>query len=538
MRIIHRRTIGSHSGVFLALCAALPGHWCSGAPPRTIAESSDFKRTSTYSDVLAFIEDLTAASDLVRRTEMGRTVEDRAIPLLIVADPPVESPREARESERLVVFLQGNIHAGEVCGKEALLMLARDLTLGDDPRASEMLREIIFLIAPIYNADGNERMAPGNRPGQVGPEQMGVRTNAQGLDLNRDHMKLDSPEARAHVRLLNEWSPHLTIDTHTTNGSHHRFTLTYAAPQDPAGHPAPIEFLRDDLLPEASRRLEARTGYRTFFYGNFDRDYTAWRTYSSLPRFGTPYRGLRNRMSILSEAHAYAPYKDRVLSTYEFVREVSLLCARRAGEIRSLLERAERETIEAARAAPDRRDRVGIRHRIAAFPDLVRIPGYVMTTDNDGGRRPTDRHWTYIVRHMGRFEPTLTALRPRGYLIPEALAPVVEKLLAHGVVVDEAPIDATLEAERYRLSEVRRSEGWYQGHRLVEVEASARPVRVRPAPGDFVVWLDQPLGTLAMRLLEPESDDGLTRWGLMDAWLDDGGDFPVVRIIRATADGE
>ena len=136
---------------------------------------------------------------------------------------------------------------------------------------------------------------------------MGQRPNGQGLDLNRDHVKLESPEARGQVKFLNEWDPHVVIDTHTTNGSRHRYTLTYAAPLNPSGDEAPIAFIRDELLPAVSASLEQRTGYATFFYGNFDREMTRWQTYSPMPRFGGPYRGLRGTMSILSEAYAYAP---------------------------------------------------------------------------------------------------------------------------------------------------------------------------------------------------------------------------------------
>src|SRR5262249_1910892 len=152
-------------------------------------------------------------------------VEGRKLPLLILADPPLATAEEAARTKKLIVCAIGNIHAGEVDGKEALLMLARDMGLAQEHR---LLKDLVIALVPIINPDGNERMAKTNRPGQVGPEEgMGTRGNANGLDLNRDFIKLETPEVRALVRFLNRWDPALVLDTHTTNGSHHRYTITY-----------------------------------------------------------------------------------------------------------------------------------------------------------------------------------------------------------------------------------------------------------------------------------------------------------------------
>ena len=214
----------------------IPGGSASAQAPDdllTVAERSGFKATARHAEVVALCEALAKSSPLIRLTELGKSGEGRSLPLMIVSNPPVATPEEAKASGKLVVFLFGNIHAGEVDGKEALPMLVRDLVARPD---HPLFKQLILAVAPIYNADGNERVSKDNRPGQVGPEEgMGQRENAQGLDLNRDFMKLDAPETRALVRFLNAWDPALTIDTHTTNGSHHRYTITYEGPKNPAG---------------------------------------------------------------------------------------------------------------------------------------------------------------------------------------------------------------------------------------------------------------------------------------------------------------
>jgi hypothetical protein len=515
----------------LALLAAVLAFLAADDPALlTTAERSEYRATSRYEEVVDLLRRIDERSAQVHLTEMGTSVEGRPIPLAVVARPPVTSAEEAKASGKLIVFAFGNIHAGEVCGKEALCMLARERALEPD---HPWFDDILLLLAPIYNTDGNERISPDNRPGQVGPELgMGQRPNAQGLDLNRDHVKLESPEAQAHVRLLETWDPHVIIDTHTTNGSRHRYTLTYSAPLNPAAHPAPVAYLRDELLPRASERLEERTGYATFFYGNFNRDHTAWATYSAQPRFGGPYRGLRNRMSILTEAYAYAPYRDRVLCTLEFVREAISIAAEDRERIVEILDRARRETIEAG-AAPQPDATVGIRHRIAAFPTPVVIPGYVLEPDERGRLRPTGEPADHRVIHLGRFEPARSVSRPYAYVLEPGLGAIVEKLEQHGIVVESFEGEATVES--YRVVEHTTSRREFQGHREVRLECEAGVARRAFPEGSSIVRTAQPLGTLAVYLLEPESDDGLATWNFFDPWIAEGGQFPVHR-IRHPAD--
>src|SRR5262245_14015902 len=240
---------------------------------------------------------------------------------------------EADASRKLVVLALANIHAGEVDGKEALLMLARDLALGAD---KSLLENLVIVFAPVFNADGNEKFGP-HRPAQAGPPQVGTRENAAGLDLNRDFVKLESPEVRALVKFLDTWNPAVTIDCHTTNGSHHRYTLTYEGGRHPAGDPRIAQFTREKLLPQAGHQLKEKTGFESYFYGNFAADHTRWETILPLARYGTHYVGLRNRIAVLSESYSYSPFKDRVRASQEFVRGVLTAASENRDEIRRLL---------------------------------------------------------------------------------------------------------------------------------------------------------------------------------------------------------
>jgi hypothetical protein len=493
---------------------------------RTVAEGSEFSATARHADVIEFCQQLAARSKLVELAELGESFEGRSLPLLIIADPPIKTADEAARSKKLVVFAMGNIHAGEVCGKEALLMLARDLVSGD---ADPMLKDLVILFAPIYNADGNERFAPDHRPGQVGPDQMGQRSNAQGFDLNRDHIKLESPEARALVRFYNEWDPALAIDCHTTNGSHHRFALTYDGPRHPATHAKLVEYVRDDFLPEVSRRLEGETKYKTFFYGNFSKDHSVWGSYPAEPRFSTHYLGLRNQLGILSEAYAYATYRDRVLATYGFVRHCLGLAADRRGQLESLRTEIKKSASEANSDEPRE---IGIRFEPAPLAGRFSIPGFV-ELEVDGKKQRTDEEIDYDVQYFGQSRPTLTVIRPFAYALPASYQAAIENLHRHGIALRVLREDIEVDAEIYRVNSIDRQAREFQGHKLVQLEVTARAESRRLEAGSIIVNTSQPLSPLIVTLLEPASQDGLVTWNFFDAGLTADEDFPVTRIMTA-----
>src|SRR5258708_9480679 len=257
----------------LALLAAPLAAQRPAAPRRqgpllvTRPERTDYRGTSRYEDVMTFLREITRGQRHMHLTTMGYTGETREIPLVVVGNVADASPEAVRRSGKLRIYIQANIHAGEVEGKEAAQILLRGLATGAHAR---WLDSVILLVAPIYNADGNERVALTNRPQQLGPiGGEGQRANAAGLDLNRDHIKLETSEARSQVLLLRRYDPEIAIDLHTTDGSVHGYLLTYAEPLHPATDSTIVSLLRREWLPEVTRRIKASDGWAFYFYGNF-----------------------------------------------------------------------------------------------------------------------------------------------------------------------------------------------------------------------------------------------------------------------------
>jgi hypothetical protein len=490
------------------------GSAASAQPPRTVAERTDYTVTATNAEVLDYCKDLARQSPLVRVAELGTTHEGRKVPLVIVADPPLGTPDEAARSGKLVVLAMGNIHAGEVDGKEALLMLMRDLALAKD---RPLLKDLVLLFVPNFNADGGDRMAKTNRPYQNGPPEVGTRANAQGFDLNRDYVKLESPEVRALVGLFNRWDPAIVIDTHTTNGSYHDFAITYDGPRHPACDVRLVDFTRDTLLPDVGARLKKHGGQLASFYGNFAKDKTVWESYPAEPRYGTQYVGLRNRIGILCESYVYASFRDRVLASRDFVRSCFEFAAENHTALGKLLKDA---------SAP--RGKVALRHRQVPLGKEITIVGI------EGGKTaPPGKTKDFVVTYLGKCEPTVEVTRPYAYVVPAEYKAAIETLGRHGIAVEPLAKDVEADVEVYRLGKVTTAAKAFQGHKLVTVEAKARPEKRRLPGGSVVVRTEQPLGTLAAFLLEPESEDGLCTWNFFDAAQPEGSDYPVLRLPAA-----
>lgn len=526
----------------------------------TVAERSAWQATASHADVLALLDAIANASPLARRGSLGLSGEGRDIPTLILSDPPVASAAEARQladrEGRLIILAIGNIHAGEVDGKEALPILARQLLRlqpppADTPDPASLLKHLIIVLAPIYNPDGNERLGPPDkhRPGQNGPAQgMGIRENAAGLDLNRDFVKLESPEGSALIRAFIDWDPHLFIDTHVTNGSFHRYLISYAGPKAPAGDPALNAYARDTFLPALDLIFESSTPHNAFWYGSFEgafsdglrsvNTHARWETFPAEARYGTTYAGLRNRLSLLVESYSYAPYHDRILATTDFVRAALNLAAENRAAIRDLTRAADARAIALGNTLNDPDDTIALRTKAAPGPDPVRILGYEEQL-RDGRVVSTGRPAEYTVELWDTFTPTLSIPRPWGYLLkasPDADR-IASKLRQHGIAVtrlDRAHAD--LPAEQHTVAAAEPASRAFQGHVLVRCDTSLAPVRAHAEPGDFLVRAGQPLGTLACYLLEPACEDGLATWNYFDAWMHPGTPIPIFRLTAPIPD--
>ncbi len=546
------RTLFAGAGVLaLAACGgpsiAPVGAVAPASLPRTRAERTDYKETSSHADVMAFIDSLAKLGAPISVSELAKSPMGKSVPILVASRPRVSTPAEARASGRPIVYVQANIHAGEVEGKEAVLALLREWSFARRPN---VLDSLVVVVVPIYNSDGNDKLAAQarNRGAQNGPEMIGERPNGAGLDLNRDYVKVETPETLGSLKAFAAWNPDLFMDLHTTNGSYHGYALTYSPSLHPAAPLAP--FTADTLLPEIRRRMKATHGFETFPYGNFTgangresltaETKSGWVTYEHKPRYGTNYFGLRGGVSILSEAYSHDPFDRRVASTRAFVQEVlSYVAANPAGLLARVKAGRQATTLPARGPAPS----VPLQSRFTTRPDtqpviverLERVADSTALTQ-PGVPRGLRRTGAFTAQRMpvvDRFEGVLNRPLQGGYVVEGDWPRVRELLTAHGIPFQPAG-DAERAVSEFVIDSVVASGRPFQGHREMAVRGQWRPVTRRAPAGSIVVMPRAANDLLAMLLLDPESDDGFLTWNVFDSALTKGKAVPVVRLASPT----
>jgi hypothetical protein len=570
--------LAAAAGLLLALAAPAAAQQAAApAPPAakrswplTRPEATNYAETSRYDEVVAFMKAMAAASPRIHLTTYGYTYEGRPLPLAVVGAPGA-TPEQVLAAGKTRIFIQGNIHAGEVEGKEAALWLLRSIAKGE---RSAWFPHVVLLINPIYNADGNERVSVRNRGSQYGPiGGMGQRYNAENLDLNRDNTKLETAEARSLARLLTRYDPHIAIDLHTTNGSDHGFYLTYETSGSPNTSPGIASLVRGDLLPSVTKAVKAKHGWSYFYYGGPTRsDERMWAGDLDLykPRYTQTYFGIRNRIGILSETYSYASFEDRIKSNYWFLEEIINYAARNG------------EAIRKATAAADAESIVGTPQAVRARLVKARDPVEVVLADVVDERNPyvPDRPMRRRVDgservetmpHLGLVEATETSVAPRVYVIsaapvavtapPQAaggrggmgggfgrpvgnpatrvIASVVDRLEAHGIRYFKTPKDMTFRGERFKIATSEVAQAEYQGtHKLRTITGAWEATEQAIPAGSLVVPMDQPLARLAFILFDPRSDDGFMAWNILDPILGASPApefYPVLRTMETIA---
>jgi hypothetical protein len=525
------RPAGAASRLAPALLAALlvpaaaPARAADAVPPEwlTVAERSAFRATASYEETMAFLERLAAASPAIQLASFGASGEGRALPLVVLSAERAFTPEAARaltaQRGKPVVLVQNGIHGGEIDGKDACLMLLRDVALGRRP---ELLAAATLLVVPIYNVDGHERVSPYNRPNQDGPgEGMGFRTNAAGLDLNRDHLKLDSPEARAMVGLVNRWRPHLHVDDHVTDGSDHAWVLTWSVAEAPQLHPA-VDAWVDRHLTRALAATEAAGHPAGPYVDLIDRldPLAGFTSMVSEPRYATGYWPLRNRPSVLVEMHSYKPYRERVLANRDFLAALLAEVAAAGPALVAAVERAEADTVALGRPeAPPSEMVVAWATREDA--DRLTVPFHAWTLEESRVLGAPLLRWGKPLRpvEVPWFHAPVaakTAPRPRGYLVLPGWPQIEARLAVHGLRFERLAAAVEVEAEELRVVGPTFAAAPYQGrHRVEEGAVERHRLAARVPAGTLWVPADQPDFAVAVQLLEPEAPDSLYAWGLL-----------------------
>jgi len=476
----------------------------------TVAEKSAWQETGSYDECIALYKQLAAASPYAKLVDIGETPAGRRMYLFVASRDKAFTPEAARKTGKPILLLQNGIHPGENGGKDASVMLLRDMLVTKQHAA--LLDNAIVLSIPVFNVDGHENVSPYHRINEQGPRQMGFRVTGQRYNLNRDYMKADAPEMRHWLRAWHQWQPDIMIDNHVTDGSDLQHDITIAVEDSLSLHPAVGQWVKQTWVPRIWKAMDDQ-GHVTGWYvggptrpgGNFVRE-------PSPPRYSTGYAAVRNRAALLVETHSLKPFKVRAWCHYDVMVETLRVLADAGKALRQATvtadaERPTRLPIEFAAAAQ------GIPYKVRGL-ETETYPGVVTGTPVLRYlAKPRDIEMTLIREAVAKTEVTV----PQGYYIPRAWAAVVDLLRAHGVKVEPVRQPVTAEFEVTRFRNVKFPALPFEGRFLPSFDAATvKEKRTIPA-GAYFVSARQPLAKLIVNLLEAQAPDGVVKWGLLNS---------------------
>lgn len=481
----------------------------------TYYERSGFVATPRYDETIAFCKKLDSASAMIYYTTFGYSPQGRALPLMIADKDGNFDPASVKRSGKPVILMQAGIHAGEIDGKDAALVFFRDMVVYN--KYVELLDKVTLLFIPIFSVDGHERFGPYNRINQNGPTEMGWRTTAQNLNLNRDYLKADSPEIAAWLKLWQAWRPDFFVDFHVTDGADYQYVSTYGLEIYGNMDPELTQWTTDTFIPAFSRDME-KSGFPVFPYVSYRRWHDPESGLSgnmSSPRLSQGYTALRNRVGLLIENHSLKPYKPRVEANIEQIRIVCEIIGREGENIKKLNDEADREC-----ASPDfRKTPFTIRWKQTNDSTMVEFKGIEyekITSDLTGGDwfiYHSEKPKTFAIPFFHNHIPSVSVQLPAAYIVPPEWIDVIQRLRLHGIKYVVLEKDAELEIDSYRFSNPRWSRIPFEGRFAVEPEVeNITEKRVFPA-GSVIIPIEQNCARVIANIFEPQAPDSYLYWG-------------------------
>jgi hypothetical protein len=480
-------------------------------PLTTDFELSGGMISPDYSQTMAFVERLVAANPTQFKTvDIGQSNSGRVIKMLVASEHGKFSEDDIAGGSKPTLLIQAGIHAGEIDGKDAGFMLLRDIATG---KRLDILPKVNILFVPILNVDGHERRSQFNRINQRGPIEMGFRTNANNLNLNRDYTKLDTPEVRAMLAVIKAYKPDLYVDVHVTDGADYQYDVTYGYnPSFASESPAISNVLDEHFKPHIDELLSEKghtAGPLVFVMNKRDlkQGLAGW---VATPRFSNGWGDLASVPTILVENHSLKPYKQRVLGTYVFLEGVISALAKG----HSLLKKAVNQEFA------KKPSKLVVQRSYAKQPDHIQFKGITYKHFKSAISGQTE------VKYLGQpklydklpiywqKEVTKTVNVPSAFYIPPAYPHIVEKLKLHGVLVEKVTSsEEKVGLEQAIISKYDFATVPFEGRFRVSAEVDFDTLPAQALTHWYFVSSDQDKSELITHLLHPEAPDSFFQWG-------------------------
>ena len=487
---------------------------------QTYFEKSGYLETPRYAETMEYFRKLADYSDVAEMIKFGVSPQGRDLNCLVVSNDKAFKPEDAKATGKPIILIINGIHSGEIEGKDASMILLREILVTKEKE--KMLDNVILLVIPVFSVDGHERFGKYNRINQNGPEEMGWRTTAQNLNLNRDWMKADAPEMQAMLKLFSSWLPDFVIDNHTTDGADYLYVMTFGIEYFKNSHSETELMLRNKFAPFLYEKMN-QTGFLSHGYvwlkdwvKGLDSGITEG---PGAPRFSTGYAAIQNRPALLVETHMLKPYKERVFSTKVAMEAVIEFCSDNKVEIIELNGKADRNSII---NLLEKKEKLPVGFKVSGKSVKTPFKGvkyYKEKSEISGAEKIvyTEEKENLVLDLFNDVQIVKEVSVPNLYIIPSEWSLIVERMRLHGVKVDTLKEDKIFDVKRYRFSDIKFEEKPFEGRNRVSFTINEYYEKRKIPAGSYIVSTDQRTIKVIVNLLEPEAEDSFIKWGFFNA---------------------
>ncbi len=519
-----------------------------------LAEQTGFAQSGPYAEVVRYCHGLQRSHPAsVKCFNMGVTAQGRDIKAMVVSKSGVLSAKVAKQQKVPVVLVIGGTHSGEIDGKDAGLMLMRDLLADANP--NNPLHQMVVLFVPVFNVDGHEKRSKYSRPNQNGPLETGQRTTALRINLNRDWMMVQADETKAMLSLVQQWDPLVTLDLHVTDGLRFRHDVSVSMSSHYATDPV-IQREATRLLQGTLRQLRHMGHEPLGFYPQLkdvNDPSLGVIVEADAPRFSHVYASLRNRWGFLIENHAWSPYAERVVTNKNTLLAFFRLIAEMRSELVHSADQADAQNqflagreipmmwvnavdIDPSQSVPHV-ELKGFRYEVFQNAPVVGGRGIVYDTTQA-------EMWSVPFYNQLLPIPESTIKLPQGgYVVPTEWTGLVKPLLIHHGIrfarITKDQVNQNLEVMRVRPQDVVYDADSFQGKQRTSVSGSWRLEKLDVMKGSLFIPIQQPKALLAAHLFEPAAPDSLSSWGVFNTayetsdYVADHRELELIRMMHA-----
>jgi len=479
-------------------------------------ESGGYNVTPTYTQTIDFCKALDSSSKLISYQTIGKSARGLDIPLLIADKNGFSDPVNIRKTNKSILLILACNHPGEPDGKDAGLLLFRNIATGLE-RDVKLLDNVSIVFIPVFNVDGHERFGPYTRINQNGPVESGWRTTAQNLNLNRDFLKAESPEMKYFLQFYHLWYPDFSIDCHTTNGADYQYVVTYAIETGAQTDQEIARWSKEKYLPFIESEM-VQAQFPVFPYIGFRNWHDPRGAILHKPSpaiISNGYFAATNRPGLLIETHMLKPYKQRVDATYSMILFTLEYLNQHIQEFQQIITQADENMLNGQFASEAFPVAVGL-SKDSVMIDFLGVRFETDTSELSGGlwfKYFPDEPQIWKRAFYSTPEIQKSVVLPVSYIVPPEWGQLVERLKLHNIEYTVLTQSQTFQVEKTIFDNVGFENKPFEGCMRPTFQIKRYLTLETYPKGSFIIPVNQKSGRIVALLLEPESMGSLVSWG-------------------------